>query len=126
MKNSIADFSISPLNSFNDFGLIELAGFDKFQNNIYYLVSLHGLYSFNENSQTNTVVQEICDTRHIRSFSISKVTGNILIEEVKRTKVDEFGGVDYFSSKKFYKKSWGIKRRQIIWAIAPKNNYVMN
>ena len=40
--------------------------------------------------------------------------------------VDEFGGVDYFSSEKFYKKSLDIKKRQLIWAMSPKINYAMN
>ncbi len=41
-------------------------------------------------------------------------------------RVDEFGGVDYFSSEKFYKESLDIKKRQLIWAMSPKINYAMN
>jgi len=41
-------------------------------------------------------------------------------------RVEDFNGVEYFSSEKFHSKSAGIKKRQIIWAVAPKINYVMN
>ncbi len=41
-------------------------------------------------------------------------------------RVEDFEAVDYFSSEKFYGNVKEIKKRQIIWAIAPKINYVMN
>lgn len=89
-----SDTTIQQITSIDGFGDFQLFGVGKFQNKIYYIVPNHGLYEFDEVTQTTSLIQEICDTRKLMSMSVSPNTGNILIEEVKRTKVDEFGGVD--------------------------------
>ena len=88
------DTLIEPIYTFQDDGLVDILGLDRFQDRIYYLKSQDGLYVVMENTQTNLLVREMCDTRRIQSMSISKNSGMILIEEVKRTKLDEEGSVD--------------------------------
>lgn len=72
----------------------QISAMGKFQDKLYYLIELHGLYSFDLTTNITEILLDICDSRKIRTMSVSPISGNILIEEVKRTKVDEFGGID--------------------------------
>ena len=87
----------------------EILKIEKSNGKIYFLVNLLGLYSFDTQTSEIAIHQQICDTRHIKSFSVSKNTGNVLIEEVKRSKVDEFGGVDEQSNIYLLNPSTGEK-----------------
>jgi hypothetical protein len=65
-----------------------------FQDLIYYLVDYDGLYCYNKNTGIKSLVRKICDTRLIRYMSVSQLTGNMLIEQIIVTKLDENGGTD--------------------------------
>lgn len=85
--------SLTSLFSVDSYGDI-ISEVCQYQNMIYFLMDRKGLYSFDTTTSQIELIREICDTRHIRNMSISQLSGNLLIEEVKRVKVDENGGVD--------------------------------
>lgn len=105
--------SFDSLFSINNYGET-LLNIGQYGNEIYFLINRVGLFSYNVSSGNISLIQEICDSRHIRSFSISKNSGNILIEEVKRTKVDEFGGVDEQSNIYLLNPTNGVKTEILV------------
>ncbi len=70
--------------------------------------------------------QDLIDLLERQSIDYLRIPFNA--EEYAKTgwRVDEFGGINYFTSKKFNKSTKKSQKRQTIWAIAPKINYVMN
>lgn len=70
-----------------------LTSVGKYQNLIYYVLYGLGFYQYNETTGTTKILQEMCDTKKILNISVSQFSGNILIEEIHNSKLNESGGV---------------------------------
>lgn len=92
-----SDTSFHKIHSINP-SSYQLTALGKYQNSVYYVLYGVGLYKFNETTGVKTLLQEMCDSRKIYSFSVSQISGNILIEEMNNKKASEVGGVIYNSN----------------------------
>ncbi len=89
----ISDTIFSPIISTNNPDGYTLTDVDKYQNYIYYVIYGLGFYQYNELTGTTKLLQEMCETREIIYISVSQISGNILIEEIHNSKLNESGGV---------------------------------
>jgi len=94
----VSDTTFNPIISTNNLHGYGLTDVDKFQNLIYYVIYGLGLYQYNETTGVTTLLQEMCNSSKIPNISVSQFSGNILIEEMKITKLNESGGIDIQSN----------------------------
>ena len=93
-----SDTTFSSIISTNNPDGYAVTDIDKFQNLVYYVTYGLGFYQYNETTGVTTLLQEMCDSRKIINISVSQISGNILIEEMKNTLGSGAGGVDIQSN----------------------------
>lgn len=94
----ISDSTFKPILSVNNPDGYLVTDIDKYQNLIYYAIYGLGFYQYNETTGVKTLLQEMCNSKKILNISVSQISGNILIEEEKITKLNESGGLDVQSN----------------------------
>ena len=93
-----SDTIVKPLLTTNNPDGYAVTDIGKFQNLVYYVTYGLGFYQYNETTGVTTLLQEMCDSRRIINISVSQISGNILIEEMKNTLGSGAGGVDIQSN----------------------------
>jgi len=94
----VSDTIFTPILSTNNPDEYQVTDIDKYQNLIYYVIYGLGFYQYNEITGTTILLQEMCNSKKILNISVSQISGNILIEEEKITKLNESGGIDIQSN----------------------------
>lgn len=93
-----SDTTFTPIISTNNPDGYAVTDIDKFQHLVYYVIYGLGFYQYNETTGVTTLLQEMCDSRKIINITVSQISGNILIEEMKNTLGSGAGGVDIQSN----------------------------
>jgi len=93
-----SDTIVKPVLSTNNPDGHQVTDVGKFQNLIYYVIYGLGFYQYNEITGVKTLLQEMCNSKKILNISVSQISGNILIEEEKITKLNESGSIDIQSN----------------------------
>src|SRR5690554_1846977 len=93
-----SDTIVKPILSTNNPDGYQVTDVGKFQNLIYYAIYGLGFYQYDEITGVKTLLQEMCNSKKILNISVSQISGNILIEEEKITKLTESGGIDIQSN----------------------------